>query len=57
MRRLARRMIVPAVVAILMTGGEAEAFTPVPIPTPRHGGAAAAHIALDYARAITRGAG
>lgn len=39
-------------VAILALSGPASAFTPVPIPTPRTGGAAVAHVAHDQAPAV-----
>jgi hypothetical protein len=52
MKRTASRGIALTVLAILAMSGEAAAFTPVPIPTPRAGTAAVAHIAHDPAHAI-----
>lgn len=54
MKRIASKGIALTVLAILAMSGPAAAFTPVPIPTPRTGSAAAAHIGHDNASAITR---
>ena len=51
------RLLAPAVriaVAILAMSGQAAAFTPVPIRTPRTGHAVAAPVGHDQAHAITR---
>jgi hypothetical protein len=55
MKRTASKGIVLTVLAILAMSGEAAAFTPVPIPTPRAGTAAVAHVAHDRAHTIARG--
>jgi hypothetical protein len=54
MKRIASKAIALTVLAILAISGEAAAFTPVPIPTPRAGTVAVAHIAHDRAHGITR---
>jgi hypothetical protein len=54
MKRIASKGIALTVLAILAMSGPAAAFTPVPIPTPRTGSAAAAHVGHDNASAITR---
>jgi len=54
MKRIASKGIAATVLAILATSGQAAAFTPVPIPTPRAGTAAVAHTAHDQAHAITQ---
>ena len=54
MKRVASKGIALTALAILAMSGPAAAFTPVPIPTPRTGSAAAAHVAHDQAPAITR---
>lgn len=54
MKRIASKGIALTVLAILATSGLAAAFTPVPMPTPRTGSAAVAHVAHDPAHAITR---
>jgi hypothetical protein len=54
MKRIASRGIALTALAILAMSGPAAAFTPVPIPTPRTGSAAIAHVAHDQAHAITR---
>jgi hypothetical protein len=54
MKRIASKGIALTVLAILAMSGQAAAFTPVPIPTPRGGSAAVAHIAHDQAQAIAR---
>ena len=54
MRIIARKGIALTVLAILAMSGRAAAFTPVPIPTPRTGTAAVAHVAPDQAQAIAR---
>lgn len=54
MRRIASRGTALTVLAILAMSGQAAAFTPVPIPKPRTGTAAVAHIAQDRAHAIAR---
>jgi hypothetical protein len=54
MKRIASKGIALTVLAILAMSGQAAAFTPVPIPTPRTGSAAAAHVAHEQARVITR---
>jgi hypothetical protein len=53
MKRIASKGIALTGLAILAMSGQAAAFTPVPIPTPRVGTAAVAHIAPDQAHAIT----
>lgn len=54
MKRIASKGIALAMLATLAMSGQAAAFTPVPIPTPRAGAVAVAHIAHDQAHAITR---
>ena len=54
MKRVAGKGIALTVLAILAMSGEAAAFTPVPIPTPRSGSAVAAQVGHDNAGAITR---
>ena len=54
MKRIASKGIALTVLAILAMSGQAAAFTPVPIPTPRIGSAAAMHVGHDNAHAITR---
>lgn len=54
MKRVASKRIALTVLAMLAMSGQASAFTPVPIPTPRTGSASAAHIAHGQAGAITR---
>lgn len=54
MKRIASKGIALTVLAILAMSGQATAFTPVPIPTPRAATAAVAHTAPDQAQAITR---
>jgi hypothetical protein len=54
MKRFMRKGIALTVLAILAMSGEAAAFTPVPIPTPRVGTAALAQVAHDRAHAISR---
>ena len=54
MKRIASKGIALMVLAILAMSGQAAAFTPVPIPTPRTGSAAAVHVGHDKAHAITR---
>lgn len=54
MKRIASKGIALTVLAILAMSGPAAAFTPVPIPTPRTGGAAVAQVAHGQAPAITR---
>lgn len=54
MKRVASKAIVLTALAVLGLSGEAAAFTPVPIPTPRSGSAAVAHLAHDRSHAITR---
>ncbi len=54
MKRIAGNGIALTVLATLAISGQAAAFTPVPIPTPRTGSAAGAHVAHDQAQAITR---
>ena len=54
MKRIASKGIALTVLAILAMSGPAAAFTPVPIPTPRAGPAAAAQIAHDQAQVVTR---
>jgi hypothetical protein len=53
MKRIASRGIGLSVLAILAMSGPAAAFTPVPIPTPRTGNAAVAHVVRDQAGAVT----
>ena len=53
MKRIAIKGIALTALATLAMSGQAAAFTPVPIPTPR-AGAAVAHAALDQAHGITR---
>ena len=53
MKRIASKGIALTVLALLAMSGPASAFTPVPIPKPRTGSAAAATVAHDQARAIT----
>jgi hypothetical protein len=50
MKRIASKGIALTALAILAMSGPASAFTPVPIPTPRAGPAAAAQIAHDQVR-------
>lgn len=50
MKRNASKGIALTVLAILAMSGQAAAFTPVPIPAPRSGPAAATQIAHDQAR-------
>jgi hypothetical protein len=45
MKRIASKGIALTVLAILAMSGEAAAFTPVPIPTPRTGSVTAATVA------------
>jgi hypothetical protein len=54
MKRIASKGIALTVLAILAMSGQAAAFTPVPIPTPRTGSAAVTHIAHDQTQAIAR---
>lgn len=54
MKRVATKGTALAVLSILAMSGQAAAFTPVPIPTPRTGIGAVAHVAHDQAHAITR---
>ena len=54
MKRIASKGSALMVLAILAMSGQAAAFTPVPIPTPRTGSAAAVHVGQDKAQAITR---
>jgi hypothetical protein len=54
MKRIASKGIALTTLAILAISGQAAAFTPVPVPTPRTGSAATAHVAHDQAHAITR---
>ena len=54
MKRVASKGIALTVLAILAMSGQAAAFTPVPIPTPRTGSATVAHVAHDQAQAIVR---
>jgi hypothetical protein len=54
MKRIASKGIALTAFTILVMSGPAAAFTPVPIPTPRTGSAAMAHVAHDQANAITR---
>ena len=54
MKRIASRGIALTVLAILAMSGPAPACTPVPIPTPRTGSAATAHVAHNQTHAITR---
>ena len=54
MKRIASKGIALTVLAILAMSGEAAAFTPVPIPTPRAGHAAAAQVTHDQPRIVTR---
>ena len=54
MKRITITGIALTAAAILAMSGEAAAFTPVPIPTPRTGTAAVAHTAYDQAQAISR---
>ena len=53
MKRTASTGITLTALAVLAMSGQAAAFTPVPIPTPR-AGAAVPHVALDQAHGITR---
>jgi hypothetical protein len=54
MKRIASRGIGLTVVATLAISGQAGAFTPVPIPTPRTGSVAVAHVGHDQAHVIMR---
>jgi hypothetical protein len=54
MKRIASKGSAVTAFTILVMSGPAAAFTPVPIPTPRTGSAAMAHVAHDQANAITR---
>ena len=54
MKRVASKGIALTVVAILAMTGQAAAFTPVPIPTPRTASTVAAHVDHDQAEAISR---
>jgi hypothetical protein len=54
MKRITSRGIALTVLAMLAISGPAAAFTPVPIPAPRAGSAALAHVAHDRAHAISR---
>lgn len=47
MKRIVSKGIALTVFAVLAMSGPAAAFTPVPIPTPRTGGAVAVHVAID----------
>lgn len=51
MQRVATKGIVLTVLAMLAMSGEAAAFTPVPIPTPRTTSVALAHVADPRAQA------
>jgi hypothetical protein len=53
MKRAASKGIGLTVLMILAMSGPAAAFTPVPIPTPRTGHVAVAHVAQHQARAVT----
>jgi hypothetical protein len=53
MKRIASKGIGLVGLVVLAMSGPAAAFTPVPIPTPRIGSAAMAHVAHDQAEAIT----
>jgi hypothetical protein len=53
MKRAASKGIGLTVLMILAMSGPAAAFTPVPIPTPRTGHVAMAHVAQHQARAVT----
>jgi uncharacterized protein (DUF697 family) len=50
MKRIVSKGIALTVLAVLGMSAPAAAFTPVPIPTPRTGGAVAAHVAHHQAR-------
>lgn len=54
MKRIASKGIALTVLAIFTMSGQAAAFTPVPIPTPRGGAAAVAYTAHDQAHPITQ---
>ncbi|MBV9334887.1 MAG: hypothetical protein JO243_03260 [Solirubrobacterales bacterium] len=54
MKRIAGKGIGLTVLATLAMSGQAAAFTPVPIPTPRTGTAAVAHVAYGQADAVMR---
>ena len=54
MKRMTSRGLALTVLAMLAISGPAAAFTPVPIPAPRAGTVAIAHVAHDRARAISR---
>ena len=55
MKRIASRGIVLTALAVLAMSGQAAAFTPVPIPTPRIGNSAAATLMPISALAHTSG--
>ena len=52
MKRIASNGIGLTVLAIFAMSGQAAAFTPVPIPTPRTGTVAVAHVVGDQGQAI-----
>jgi hypothetical protein len=52
MKRIMSNGIALTVLALLAMSGPAAAFTPVPIPMPRAGSAAAALVAHDQAHVI-----
>jgi hypothetical protein len=54
MKRITSKGITLTVLAFLAISGQAAAFTPVPIPTPRTGTAAVAHLAHDRGHAVGR---
>ena len=54
MKQIASKAIALTVLAVLAMSGQAAAFTPVPIPAPRTGSAAAAHVAQNHANAAIR---
>jgi hypothetical protein len=54
MKRITSNGIALTVLVLLAMSGPAAAFTPVPIPAPRAGTAAVAHVAHDRAHAISR---
>lgn len=53
MKPIASKGIALTVLALLAMSGPASAFTPVPIPAPRTGSAAAATVVHHRAHAIT----
>jgi hypothetical protein len=54
MKRIASTGIVVTVVAMLGLSGQAAAFTPVPIPTPRTANVVVAHVSHDHLHPIAR---